>query len=368
LSGRSVRFNDLETQEAGLSNEIDAALRRVVDSCWYILGPEVESFEKEFAESLGAAHAIGTASGTDALSLALLAAGISEGDEVVTSPLTATFSVLAITRIGARPVFADVDEQTLQLSAAAVERKLTPATRAILPVHLYGSGGEIESLTALAEGRGITVVEDACQAHGASRQGKSLGLWGSAGAFSFYPTKNLGALGDGGIVVTDDAALAAKVRRLRNGGQSSRYVHEELGWNSRLDEIQAAVLRAKLPYLGRWNERRRELSARYEAGLRTTKFRPVSVTDPEHSARHLFVVHATSRESLMEQLLDRGVGTLVHYPTPAHLQPAYRYLGHGVGSFPIAEAASESVVSLPLYPSLSDDDVDYVIQMMRELS
>ncbi len=367
MSDRTVRFNDLTICDTELSREIRTAIERVVSSGWYVLGPEVEAFEQEYARAIGTRYGIGVASGTDAISLSLMALGIGAGDEVVTSPLTATFTALAISRVGARPVFADVDPETLTLSPASVEERITARTRAIVPVHLYGNACAMEPLLELAEMRGLVVVEDACQAHGARYRDRPLGAFGRAGAFSFYPTKNLGALGDGGFITTDDEELAATLARLRNGGQKSRYVHTEVGLNSRLDEIQAAVLRAKLPHLERWNRRRRELAGRYEEGLDGTELRATGVLVPDGvlSARHLFVVRTPSRDAWMERLASRGVQTLVHYPVPVYLQPAYRELGQGEGSCPVAEEAASSILSLPLYPSMSDDDVDYVVESMR---
>ncbi len=365
MSGRTVRFNDLRICDTDLAREVRTAIERVVSSGWYVLGPEVQAFEKEYARAAGARCGVSVASGTDAISLSLMALGVGAGDEVVTSPLTAIFTALAISRLGARPVFADVDPETLTLSPASVEERITGRTKAIVPVHLYGNACSMDPLLELAETRGLVVVEDACQAHGARYHDRPLGALGRVGAFSFYPTKNLGALGDGGFITTDDDELATTLARLRNGGQQSRYIHTEVGINSRLDEIQAAVLRAKLPHLETWNRRRRELAARYEEGLEGTELRATGVLDGVLSARHLFVVRTPSRDAWMERLASRGVQTLVHYPVPAHLQPAYRELGQGEGSCPVAEEAASSTLSLPLYPSMSDDDVDYVLESVR---
>jgi len=365
VSARRVRFNDLTICDTDLSRDIRTAIERVVSSGWYVLGPEVEAFDKEFALAIGTHYGVGVASGTDAISLSLMALGVGAGDEVVTSPLTATFTALAISRVGARPVFADVDPETLTLSPASVEERITGRTKAIVPVHLYGNACAMDPLLQLAETRGLVVVEDACQAHGARYGDRPLGALAQAGAFSFYPTKNLGALGDGGFITTDDEELAASLARLRNGGQASRYLHTEVGLNSRLDEIQAAVLRAKLPHLEKWNQRRRDLAGRYEKGLAGSELRAIGVGTNVLSARHLFVVRAPSRDAWMERLASRGIQTLVHYPVPAHLQPAYRELGQGEGSCPVAEEAASSILSLPLYPSMSDDDVDYVLQSVR---
>ena len=365
MSGRTVRFNDLAIRDDDLSRDIDDAIRRVVASCWYVLGPEVEAFEEEFRRASGTEHGVGVASGTDAISLSLLALGVGPGDEVVTSPLTAAFTALAISRLGARPVFADVEKDTLTLSPESVRDRITSRTKAIVPVHLYGNACDMDALMNLAKQHGLHVVEDACQAHGARYRGKLLGSLGHAGAFSFYPTKNLGALGDGGFIATDDEKLAAHLKRLRNGGQSSRYLHESIGFNSRLDELQAAVLRAKLPHLEVGNERRREISTRYVEALEGSELAPVAVREGAVSARHLFVVKTPTRDSLEKYLGGHGIHTLVHYPVPVHLQPAYRGLEQGEGSCPVAEAAAKSIVSLPLYPSMTDDDVDYVIDLSR---
>jgi len=360
-----VRFNDLSLGGAAPAAEIEAAIARVLASGWFILGPEVEAFEREIASSFDCGNAVGVANGTDSITLALMAVGVEPGDEVVTTPLTATFTALAVSRLGAKPVFADVEPETLTLSAESVARRITSKTRAILPVHLYGNAADIEGMLELAGAHGLAVVEDACQAHGARHDGKSLGSIGPAGTFSFYPTKNLGALGDGGMVVTREDELAAKVKRLRNGGQSSRYRHDEIGFNSRLDEIQAAILRVKLKYLEAKNERRRELSRLYEEALEDSGVRPVAVRDGCTSARHLFVIRSPDRDALAAHLKERGVETLIHFPIPTHLQRAYESLGQGPGSCPNAEKACDEILSLPLYPTLSAAAVDRVAEAIR---
>jgi dTDP-4-amino-4,6-dideoxygalactose transaminase len=361
-----IAFNDLSVTGRPLENEIRAAIDRVLRSGRFILGPEGEAFEAEFSRALDAGHAVAVASGTDAITLALRVLGVGVGDEVVTTPLTAAFTALAVSRLGATPVFADVEPDTLTLSAPSVSDRITERTRAILPVHLYGSACDMEAILGVARKHAIPVVEDACQAHGARLGATSLGTLGELGTFSFYPTKNLGALGDGGMVVTRDGTLASKVRRLRHGGQSSRYVHEDVGFNSRLDEIQAAVLRVRLTHLQSENERRRELALHYEAELAGTPARPVAVRRDCLSARHLFVVRAPSREELAEHLKRRGIQALVHYPIATHLQPAYRELGLREGSCPVAERAASEVLSLPLHPALSFEDVSRVARAIRE--
>jgi dTDP-4-amino-4,6-dideoxygalactose transaminase len=361
-----VRFNDLSIGGSAPASEIEAAVFRVLASGWFILGPEVEAFEREVASSFDCGNAIGVGNGTDSIALALMALGVGPGDEVVTSPLTATFTALAVSRIGAKPVFADVEPDTLNLSVESAARRITSKTKVLMPVHLYGNAADMEGHLALGRSHGLAVVEDACQAHGGLYHGKHLGSLGAIGTFSFYPTKNLGALGDGGMVVTRDNEIAAKLRRLRNGGQSSRYRHDELGVNSRLDEMQAAILRVKLKHLESKNERRREIARLYEEALDGSPVRPVAVREGSVSARHLFVVRAPDRDGLAAHLKERGIETLIHYPIPAHLQKAYASLGQGEGSCPNAEKACHEILSLPLYPTLSNDAVVRVADAIRQ--
>ncbi len=361
-----VRFNDLSIGGTAPAREIETAVERVLASGRFILGPEVEAFEREMATAFDCGHAIGVGNGTDSISLALTALGVGPGDEVVTSPLTAAFTALAVSRIGAKPVFADVEPETLTLSVESASRRISPKTRVLMPVHLYGNASDIEGVVALARARGLAVVEDACQAHGARHGARHLGSLGTVGTFSFYPTKNLGALGDGGMVVTGDDELAAKLKRLRNGGQSSRYRHDELGVNSRLDEIQAAVLRVKLKHLEAKNERRREIARLYEEALEGAAVRPVAVRGGSISARHLFVIRAPHRDALAAHLKERGIETLIHYPIPTHLQKAYASLGQGEGSCPNAERACGEILSLPLYPALPNESVERVAEAIRD--
>lgn len=344
---------------------IEAAIARVLDSGWFVLGPEVAAFEAEFAASAGASHAVGVNTGTDAIALALRGLGIGAGDEVITSPLSAAYSALAIDMIGARPVFADIDPVRLTLAPDAVAAAVTARTRAVLPVHLYGQPADMDGIAAVAARHGLVVVEDACQAHGATVAGRPVGRGSAAAAFSFYPTKNLGALGDGGAVTTDDPALAERVRRLRNGGQSSRYHHDETGVNSRLDELQAAILRARLPRLAAATAARRRLAGRYRAALAAA---PVAVP-PECDAGHvyhLFPVLTEARDRVQADLLARGVETLVHYPVPIPRQPAAR--GWSPADCPAADAACARLVSLPLYPSLAATAQDDVVAAVLSLS
>lgn len=344
---------------------MEEAIRRVLASGIYVLGPEVTAFEQEIARTIEVSEAIGVASGTDAISLALTASGVGPGDEVLTTALSAAFTALAISRIGAQPVFVDVDPKTLNLSPEAARGQITERTKAILPVHLYGGPCDLEALDQLAKETGLRLVEDAAQAHGALFRGKPVGGFGLAGCFSFYPTKNLGALGDGGMVVTDDATLARKVRSLRNGGQSSRFVHSAVGMNSRLDEMQAAILRAMLPHLHVWNEERGRIASLYRKGLANSGLTFVNSHKDGESAHHLFVVRAPERNRLIEFLGKRNIQALIHYPIPTHLQEAYRHLSKGEGSCPVAEAAAAEILSLPLYPGIPVEHVERVISTVR---
>jgi dTDP-4-amino-4,6-dideoxygalactose transaminase len=361
----AVPFVDFKAHVAAHRGEIDGALARVLGSGWFVLGPEGEAFERELAAALGARDAVAVANGTDAIALALRALGVGPGDEVVTTSLSAAFTALAVLQAGARPVFVDVDPRTLTLDPQRVADAITPRTRAILPVHLYGHPADMDPILELARSRGIEVVEDACQAHGALYRGRPVGTLAGErgmGALSFYPTKNLGALGDGGAVLVNDPALAARLRRLRNGGQSDRYRHEEPGVNSRLDELQAALLRVGVRHLARWTARRREIAAGYERGLEGAAVTLLREQPWASAVRHLFVVRHPRRDALAAALRERGVGTLVHYPIPLHVQPALAALGGGPGTLPVVEKAAAEILSLPLYPELTDEQAQRVVE------
>jgi dTDP-4-amino-4,6-dideoxygalactose transaminase len=362
----TVPFVDLGASVREIRHELNEAIARVLDSGWFVLGPECEALEAELADCFGVRCVVTTGNGTDSIQLALEALGVGPGDEVVTTPMSAAFTVLAIERAGARAVFADVEEDTLNLNPEAAERALTKRTRALLPVHLYGHPAEIESLGALARSAGIPLVEDACQAHGARYRDRKIGSFGAASALSFYPTKNLGALGDGGAMLTNDPRLADRVRRLRNGGQSDRYRHTEIGVNSRLDELQAAVLRVQLRHLTESTRRRRELAGLYEELLADVPVELPSERADVFAVRHLYVIRHPRRDALRERLERRGIGTLIHYPIPLHLQPAFAGLGGEQGQFPIAEQAAKEILSLPLYPQLGEDGVRTVAAAVRE--
>jgi dTDP-4-amino-4,6-dideoxygalactose transaminase len=337
---------------------IREGIDRVIARGWFILGPELTAFEEEFAAACGAAHAVGVNTGTDAIALALRALGIGPGDEVITSPVSAAYSALAIMMAGATPVFADLDINRLTLDPANVEAAVTPRTAAILPVHLYGQAAEMVAIEAIARRHNLAIVEDACQAHLATANGRPVGTIGAAGAFSFYPTKNLGALGDAGAVIMNDASLAEKLKRLRNGGQTAKYHHQEFGVNSRLDEMQAAILRARLPFLAGWTTRRRELAARYRKALVDAPVIVPPEQDPGH-VYHLFPVRTPHRDAMQAHLRDAGVETLIHFPIPIPKQPAMS--GLPASACPVADQVCDEVFSLPLHPALADADVDRVV-------
>jgi dTDP-4-amino-4,6-dideoxygalactose transaminase len=337
---------------------IRAAIDRVVASGWFVLGPEVEAFEQEFAAASRVPHAIGVGTGTDAITLILRALDIGPGDEVITPPLSAAYSALAVMMAGARPVFTDIDAGRLTLDPRGVEAAITPRTRALLPVHLYGQAADMRALEAIAVRHNLALVEDAAQAQLATSDGRPVGSIGVAAATSFYPTKNLGALGDGGAVLTRDAQLAARVKRLRNGGQTTRYHHEEAGANSRLDEIQAAILRARLPWLARWTERRRAIASRYRGGLAAAALQVPREFDPGH-VYHLFPVLTGARDRFQQHMRDRGVETLIHYPVPIPRQPALASARPATCA--VADRVCAQVVSLPMYPGLTDEAVSAVI-------
>ena len=368
----AVPVLDLKTQYQRFRREIDEAVRGVLESGHFVLGPNVTSLESELASFLGVAQAVTLASGTDALHLAIRACGIGAGDAVLTPAFTFVATSTAISYLGARPVFADIDAGTFNLDpdrAAEVLAGRGPGPvapiRAIIPVHLYGQPADMDHLLALARERSLRVIEDAAQAIGAEYQGHRVGGLGDVGCFSFYPTKNLGAFGDGGLATTQDAALGERLRRLRVYGGRERYVHEELGFNSRLDEIQAAILRVKLKYLAGWNGRRRAIAARYRAGLDGLGVRlPAEAPGGVH-VYHQFAIRVPDRDAVQRRLLDLGVRTAIYYPIPLHLQPMYRHLGYRAGDFPEAERAAREVLCLPIYPELTDAQVDEVVEACK---
>jgi dTDP-4-amino-4,6-dideoxygalactose transaminase len=360
-----VPFLDLRAAYDELAAELDAAVARVLRSGWYLLGGELEAFEAEWAAYCGTEHAVGVANGLDALYLVLRAMDIGPGHEVIVPSHTYIATWLAVTQAGATPIPVEPDPETGNLDPGRVEAAVTPRTRALLPVHLYGQPADMDPLLDVARRHGLRVVEDAAQAHGARYRGRRVGALGHAAAWSFYPGKNLGALGDAGAVTTDDPELAQRLRVLRNYGSSAKYVNPVRGVNSRLDEVQAAVLRAKLPHLDAWNARRGALAERYTAGLAGTGLRLPRVPEWAEPVWHLYVVQAQDRAGVQARLAAKGVQTLIHYPVPPHLQECYADLGLLRGSLPVAERLAEQVLSLPLGPHLRPEQADRVVRAIR---
>jgi dTDP-4-amino-4,6-dideoxygalactose transaminase len=362
---------ELSRQYRQLKAEMDRAISRTLQSGRYILGEEVAAFESDFADYCGVRHAVGVGSGTEALHLALLACDVRPGDDVITAPNTAVPTVCAIVAAGARPVFVDIEPKTFNLDpeqlGAYLAAQPTPIrAKAIVPVHLYGNPADMGPILELAAKYGLNVIEDAAQAHGARYNGRRVGGMGVAGCFSFYPTKNLGAYGDAGMVVTDSDQVAGRVRMLRNYGEEAKYRNRTWGLNSRLDELQAAVLRVKLPHLEGWIDARRGHARLYGELLGEADLvLPVEVPPATH-CYHLYVVRSPDRDGLRQHLEDHGIGTGIHYPMPIHYQPAYRALGYSEGDFPQAERASREILSLPLFPELSEDEVRRVSSVVRE--
>jgi dTDP-4-amino-4,6-dideoxygalactose transaminase len=350
-----IPFNALRpTDDAA---RVDAAIRRVVESGWFVLGPEVEAFEREFAAACGTSHAVSVGTGTDAIALIFRGLGIGTGDEVITTPLSAAYSALAIMMAGARPVFVDLDPDRLTIDPARIASAITPRTKAVLPVHLYGQAADMDPILDIASRHGLAVVEDCAQAVLTTCTGRPVGTMGVAGAFSFYPTKNLGALGDGGAIATNDAALAARIVRLRNGGQSKRYHHDEFGVNTRLDELQAAILRERLAFLPHWTSQRRTLAAAYRRGLAGAPVTVPAEFDAGH-VYHLFPVLTAERDRFQQHMRAHGVETLVHYPIPIPNQPALA--SEAPARCPLADRICDELVSLPMYPSLTIEQVHHV--------
>lgn len=358
-----VPFNALAVQDAPLKDQLIAAIARVVERGWYVLGEELSAFEHAFAPIAGCTEAVGVGNGTDALRLALQAVGVGAGDEVVTVSHTATFTALAISMLGARPVFCDIDARTFTMDPAGLDAVVNSRTKAIVPVHLYGQAAALDEIVALASLRGVPVVEDCAQAHGALYAGRPVGSFGACAAFSFYPTKNLGALGDGGAVTTSDPELAARVRRLRNGGQEERNRHVERGVNSRLDEVQAAALSVKLTRLESATTERRVLAAVYDQSLKGVTL-PLEAEGRRH-VYHLYVIRHPRRDALAEHLKAQEIGTQIHYPIPVHRQPAYLELGIRDGTLPETERAAAEVLSLPLFPRLASSQQWRVIEAVN---
>jgi dTDP-4-amino-4,6-dideoxygalactose transaminase len=360
-----IPFVDLKAQYRGIKAEVDAAIARVLESGQFVLGDEVEAFEREFAALCGAAHGIGMNSGTSALHLALLAAGVGAGDEVITVPFTFVATAAAIGYAGARAVFVDIDPRSFTMDVAQIEPAITPRTKAIMPVHLYGQAADMDPIREIAARRGLTVIEDAAQAHGARYQQRPVGSLGEMGCFSFYPSKNLGACGEGGMVVTNRGDLADRLRLLRNWGQRAKYEHLIPAFNARMEGFQGAILRVKLRHLAAWTERRRQHAARYRELLAGSGLvLPQELPYATH-VYHLFTVRSHERDHLRAALRSADIHTGLHYPIPVHLQPAYADARYAAGSFPVSEQASAEVLSLPLFPEMSDEQLQTVATAVR---
>jgi len=361
----SIPLVDLKAQYASIWPEIDAAVQRVLDHCGFIMGSEVSAFEQDFAGFCGVDQAVGVASGTAALHLALLACGAGPGKEVITTPFTFFASGEAISQTGARPVFVDISPRTFNIDVEQIERAITARTCAIMPVHLYGQPAEMGPVLDIAARHGLRVVEDAAQAHGAEYQGRRAGSIGDLACFSFYPSKNLGAYGDGGIITGSDPDLIAAVRKLRDHGRVSKYEHDEVGWGYRLDALQAAILGVKLRHLDDWNAARRERAARYDELFADVEVvTPVALECVTH-IYHCYVIRTPRRDELVEHLKEQGIGVVIHYPIPLHLQPAYRDLPYERGDFPVSEACADEVVSLPMFPELTEEQQVRVSEVVK---
>ena len=361
-----ILMNDFKAEPAVLREAMAVAAQRVFASGWYVLGPEVEHFERQWAQRCGARHAIGVGNGMDAIELVLRAAGLGPGDEVITTPMTAFATVLAVMRAGAKPVLADIDPATGLLDPASVARCLTPHTKAVVLVHLYGQVRQMARWQALCADAGVVLIEDCAQSHLAASGDRVAGTFGLAGAYSFYPTKNLGAIGDGGAVVTDAPELAARIAQLRNYGQSERYVHPHVGMNSRLDELQAALLSVRLEWLEAFTVRRRAVAAIYHQHIRHPAIELLDAPEsPQAHVHHLYVVRCTARDALMAHLKANGVQALIHYPVPVHHQRPCADLRRDPKGLPRAEAHAASCTSLPCHPQLSDEDALRVVQAVN---
>lgn len=362
----SIPLLDLKTQYNSIREEIESEVLDVLRSGHYVLGPRVEEFERAVADYCGVKYAVGVANGTDALVLSLDAIGVGSGDEVITSPFTFYASAESISRLGATPVFVDIDPHTYNLDAGQIESRITPRTKAIIPVHIFGQPAEMDAINEIASRHGIRVIEDACQAIGAEYKGKKVGALGDAACFSFFPSKNLGGAGDGGIVVTNDEEMAARVKTLRQHGSTKKYYHSLVGYNSRLDALQAAILSVKLKYIDRWNDLRREKAAYYNDLFAGTEIiTPVEVAHVKH-VYHLYIIRVANRQVVESALRESGIGCGVYYPVPLHLQDVYQGLGYKAGDLPVSESSSHETLAIPLYPELKTEDIERIADLVKQ--
>ena len=361
-----IPYLDLPAQLRPLRKELDAVIAKTLDNCSFCLGPDVVQFERDFAAYCGAQHALGFNSGTSALHIAMLLLNVGPGDEVISTPATFVATSWAISYVGARPVYVDIDDKTFTLDPKLVERAITPRTKAIMPVHLYGHPCDLNPLLEICRKHNLPLVEDAAQAHGAKYHGQVVGTFGALSGFSFYPGKNLGACGEGGALVTNDAAYAARARSLREHGSTQRYYHDEVGFNYRMEGIQGAVLGVKLKHLDHWTRERRRVAKRYHELLADTPLQLPLEADYAESAYHLYVVRHPRRDDLKKHLEANQVGCALHYPLPLHLQKCYQSLGYKAGDFPVAEKAARECLSLPIYPELTEEQIQRVATVVRD--
>jgi len=361
----TIPYFDLPAQLRSIRKDLDAALARTIDHCSFCLGPDVVQFEKDFAKFIGAEHCVGFNSGTSALHVALLLLGVGPDDEVITTPFTFVATSWAISYVGAKPVYVDVDDATFNLDSKLIERAITPRTRAVLPVHLYGHPFGLDAILAVCRKHKLPLVEDAAQAHGAMYKGKIVGTSGQMSCFSFYPGKNLGACGEGGALVTNNAAFDKRARSLREHGSTVRYYHDEVGYNYRMEGFQGATLGVKLKHLNKWTAERRRVAHRYHELLAGTPLQLPREADYAQSAWHLYVVRHPRRDDLKKHLEASGIGCALHYPLPLHLQKCYAHLGHKAGDFPVAEKAARECLSLPIYPELTDRQIQRVAEVVK---
>jgi dTDP-4-amino-4,6-dideoxygalactose transaminase len=365
---QTVPFLDLKAQTEQIREEVIEAIGSTIDSSMFVLGPQLERFEISFSQYCGCDHTIGVSSGTAALHVALVALGVGPGDEVITAPNTFVATIEAILHAGAQPVLADVKEDTFCIDPERVESAITKKTKAIIPIHLFGQPCDMDALCSLAEQHGLFILEDACQAHGAFFKGKRAGSLGHAAAFSFYPSKNLGAFGDGGAVTTSDAEIAKRIKALRHHAQFEKNRHTTIGYNYRLDCIQAAVLNVKLRYLDQWNDRRREIAKRYMSGLEGTDYRFQAVLPEAVSSYHIVAARHPNSKLVTDTLDENQIGWGRHFAVPVHLQPGYRFLGYEEGSFPVSERLAGELISLPVYPEMTNAQVDYVVNALSKVN
>ncbi len=360
----------LKRQYEAIKVEVKEAVEKVMQSGAFILGQDVGLFEQEFARYCGVKYGIGVNSGTDALFLGCLACGVGKGDEVITMPYTYIATALGISMTGARPVFVDIDERTYNIDTSKIEKAITEKTRAILPVHLYGHPADMDPIIEIAGKHNLKVIEDCAQAHGALYKNKKVGGIGDTSCFSFYPTKNLGAFGDGGMVLTNSEEIKARLLLLRDYGRKGRYEHIEKGYNSRLDTLQAAILRVKLEYLDKWDENRRKNARLYTKLFKESNIDLVLPYEADYAKHvyHLYPVRVKNRKEVMEKLAEKGIRTLIHYPIPIHLQEVYKDLGYRKGDFPVSERCCEEILSLPMYPELSEEEIRYVVEEMSKVT